>query len=237
MKSVHSKFLIVILAIVMVGLSGRPFWEAVQINRLSLQTLHAILVDPDRLPVVNLQLEQASIEYCRLNWLIGMVAARLGDLDRQEEIWSIYLSCRLPGDLNLVHAGARQNRVLAERATQLYPKVAESWFWLAEISAGENQPEQAIQQYQQVVRLEPVNGLAWCRLGQLLREQNLLQAREAYRQCCFNGDPGRNGCLNAGGIEEGLGNYQEAIRYYRRSHLVEYLHRADSLEARPTPTP
>jgi len=62
--------------------------------------------------------------------------------------------------------------------------------------------------------------------------KKLLTAQDAYSQFCHHGDPGSNGCYNAGRIYEETGDYSEALHYYRLSRWSESLRRADELEAR-----
>jgi tetratricopeptide (TPR) repeat protein len=168
---------------------------------------------------------------------MGVVAGEQGDPSRQQANWEAFLRCDASEAVKLERSAAPQNQALARLATELYPQESQGWFWLAEISAAQHQEEQAIQQYQQVLRVDPLDSLAWCRLGTLFSARNPQQAEEAYLQCCYLGDPGSNGCYNAGHIAEEQGNLLEAIRIYRLSHYQVALQRADDLEKQVTPAP
>jgi tetratricopeptide (TPR) repeat protein len=222
----------ILMVIVLLGLAWRPVWSAIQVNRYSLLTLRGLLSDSSHLPEISSRVRQAAASDCRLYWHSGALAGRLGDPASQQADWSAFLNCGYDSAPRLVHAALPQNQVLAQQAVQMYPEQSEAWFWLAENSAAGGQPEQAIQNYRRAVELAPADALAWCRLGGLLYNENLAQSRDAFIQCCFHGDPGSNGCVNAGGISEKLGDYPQALHYYRLSHWAESHRRADELEAR-----
>ncbi len=232
MKPIHLNLVLILSVLVLAGLSWRSLSQAAQVNRLSLQTLHVLLSDPSQLSGTYAQVQQAAASICRLHWTSGMLAARLGDPASQQAAWSAFLNCPSPAALRLVYAGAPQDLTLAQQAMQMYPDQAEAWFWLAELSVAGGQPEQAIQYYQRAVQLAPADALTWCRLGSLLNSRDPSQSRQAYIQCCFYGDPGSNGCYNAGRISEQLGDFNQAIHYYRRSRWSEAHRLADDLEAR-----
>jgi tetratricopeptide (TPR) repeat protein len=232
MKTPFVSLLLVVTVMILAGLSWRSLSQAARVNWLSLQALHALLADPAQLPATHARVQQAAASICRLNWTSGILAARLGDLPSQQADWSAFLSCPSSDAPRLAHAGAPLDPVLAEQAVQIYPDQAEAWFWLAEVSAAEGRPEQAIQHYQRVVQLTPADALAWCRLGFLLYNQESSQSRPAYIRCCLYGDPGSNGCYNAGRLSEQLGDYEQALHYYRRSRWSEAHRLADDLEAR-----
>jgi len=124
---------------------------------------------------------------------------------------------------------------MALLATQYYPDSSKAWFWLGEATAPTDHLG-ARQAYLRTVALAPRYGLAWCRLGRNYESNSELEkATEAWLNCCLNGDPGKNGCYGAGRMMEQLGNPQQAIEYYRRSHWEGALNRADELEKQLIP--
>jgi tetratricopeptide (TPR) repeat protein len=102
---------------------------------------------------------------------------------------------------------------------------------LGDLSKASSNLPLASQYYAESARLNPSDGLAWCRLGWVEEAQERLpSALDAFWQCCQNGDPGSNGCYSAGRVAEKLGDIPAAIRYYRLSHWSPALQRADELE-------
>lgn len=222
-----SLFIVVAL---LLGLSQQLLSEEVQLNWLFLLTNNAVLKDASILPKAYTQLEHASKQYCRLNWPLGIIAGKLGDLPRQQTAWSTFLNCHSLAALHLVHAAAPHDTRLAEQSVQLFPTQSESWFWLGETMAQEGNVDEAIEAYDRAVQLDPKDGVSWCSLGKLWNPGNPGIAKEAYKQCCFNGDPGLHGCWNAAQIEEQLGDIDSAIFYYRMSRWSQARQRADELE-------
>ena len=107
-------------------------------------------------------------------------------------------------------------------------------FVLASILSN-SQPDRAIQLYRQGLQHKPHDGVRWRELGDLLSRTDPRAALEAYLESCYNGDPGSNGCYGAGRMMEKLGDPQQAIEYYRRSHWEGALNRADELEKQLIP--
>jgi tetratricopeptide (TPR) repeat protein len=228
---------LIVLAIVLLGLAWGAVHEMVRDNLLMLKTQRALLGGSEELAGISAELQAAAAQSCNLYWPAGVVAGRMGDLALQQADWSAFLNCGLLASFPLVHAGAPNNQALAQQAIKIYPDKSEAWFWLAEISAGQGQKDLAIQQYRRVVALDPINALAWCHLGKVLADNDIAEAREAYLNCCYNGDPGSNGCYNAGRLAELQGNLSEAIRIYRYSHWQPARRRADELEKQLMPPP
>jgi tetratricopeptide (TPR) repeat protein len=172
---------------------------------------------------------------CAQKWLSGVVAGKRGDLANQRQIWIQSLACSQQY-LSMLRAKVPQDQELASLATQLYPRSAQAWFWLAETSAPADRSVGARQAYLRVVELDPQSGLAWCRLGvnyEISHEYG--NATQGFLKCCQNGDPGRNGCFGAGRMMEKLGNLTQAITYYRLSRFDVAQQRADELEIQISP--
>jgi len=166
---------------------------------------------------------------CGHIWLVAAQAGRRGDLAGQRRIWEQALGCS-PNNVSILRALLPQDMDMALLATQYYPDHSETWFWLGEAVAPTDHLG-ARQAYLRTVALAPRYGLAWCRLGRNYESNSELEkATEAWLNCCLNGDPGSNGCYGAGRMMEQLGDPQQAIEYYRRSHWEGALNRADELE-------
>ncbi len=123
------------------------------------------------------------------------------------------------------------NLVMANYAINLYPEDVYTYYWLINASDPtlQNIPEDAVQK---ILSINPNDGLAWRYMGLILtREGDITSAIDAYINSCYNGDPGSNGCLNAGRLLEQEGHYEEAIYYYRLSRHDFIRANADRLEA------
>lgn len=216
---------LLLLTFLLVALPFTPGWRR---NMLSLQAMRAILEG-----------KASARTYARLGasahpqkeWFQALIAARLGNTALQRWHWLAYLRSGAAYAPALVNSAAPGDLSLALAAAQSHPARPEAWFWLAEVLSEAGFDDQAIPAYQRALDLRPNDPLPWCRLGGLLRPYDVLAARDALLQCCVLGDPGSNGCVNAGNIEAERGNYAAAIRYYRLSHWSEAWRRADELEA------
>ncbi len=229
--------LLVIFLLLGCVVAWRPFTKLAYANWFALQVMQAMVGDSKHADITYNQLLAQAPNNPRAEWFLGLLAGRMKNYVQQYVHWSAFLNNSKPEALSLVRAGAPNNLELAQHAFSIFPNYADSWFWLAGIFARGDRNTDAVLAYQRGLQLDAGNGLAWCSLGNLLRTQDKLQARDAYLKCCWNSDPGSNGCINAGSIEEELGNWQNAIRYYRLSRWAKSHHRADELEIRLTPTP
>jgi len=123
------------------------------------------------------------------------------------------LACS-PVYMDMIRILAPTDATLAAQARELYPDLAETLYWLSESNGGYSAPAN-LPLYQQIVSEYPQEGLAWCYLGYQYESAGDLQASlEARINCCYNGDPGSNGCYNAGRLYEGMGDQENAIKYY-----------------------
>ena len=124
-----------------------------------------------------------------------------------------------------------ENQELASMAVLRYPEDTASLYWLIwatdpAISNNESKPI-----IQKILSMTPNDGLAWRYLGIILiREGDIQGAIDAHINCCNNGDPGSNGCYNAGRLYEQIGDYENAIKYYSFSKNEGYRANADRLE-------
>jgi Tfp pilus assembly protein PilF len=184
---------------------------------------------------------------CRVLWFTSVLAAKGGDVARQEILQTQAMQCSYEY-VGYVRVQNLESRKWAEWAVQLYPQEAESWFWLARtylfVDQGggmqfrdPNDFSKVLELYQQGLKLAPDSGREWCQVGWFLRDADPEQALQAFLQCCQHGDFGSNGCYNAGGIAEQRGDIQQAIEIYRMSLWSVARQRADQLELQLQATP
>lgn len=206
-----------VLVLIVIGILWQPLWELFQINLLLVQTSRALILDPSTLPVVMDKLEQHASDHCRLQWHVGIAAAHMGDIARQQEAWSRVLACSSKPALSLVRAAASQNLELARLAVQYHPDNSGSWLWLAGILSDKD-PAEAIRMYSTGLKIEITNGAAWCQLAKLQEAAgDLASAEDAFAHCCNYGDTGSHGCWGAGRLAEARGDLTAAARYYLSS--------------------
>jgi len=140
-----------------------------------------------------------------------------------------------------LHSLLPENVDFPNYVTQNLPEIAEGWFWRAELnyavwhagqvqSLSEEERSKSIEYFMNGLLLDPKDGLRWRELGDLMRPKDPQSAIQAYLQSCFNGDPGLNGCWLAGKTAEEIGEYENAINYYRYSRWPNAHNRADQLE-------
>ena len=205
-------------------------------NILAVQVVHALLEEGETpTDLTSTELDHS----CNLLWLAVVVDHYQRASIPEQKINALFTKCSAKY-VDLLHNLEPQNAVAAEKSIVLKPDVATSWFWVAEVRGGyqnynfhrvtqENWREIAAL-LERGLALAPHDGLRWRLLGDVLRPHKPYQAIQAYLQSCFNGDPGYNGCSRAGTVAEELGDYRNAIRYYRYSRWQGALRRADELE-------
>ena len=165
---------------------------------------------------------------CSHIWMVAYYAGRSGNDAGQYRTWEKALACS-PSSLPILKVILLEDVDLAREAVRIYPKNYLAWFWLGD-TLSPSDPSAAKQAYLQSVSLSPYYALAWCRLGSFYRkEENYKEALDAFTNCCYDGDPGSNGCYGAGKVLEILGDPQRAIKFYRRSHWEVALNRAKEL--------
>lgn len=122
------------------------------------------------------------------------------------------------------------NLAMAIYATLHYPEDVMSYHWLI-IATDPTLQEIPKVPVKKILSINPRDGLAWHYLGLIyLKEKDLPAAIDANIQSCYNGDPGSNGCYNAGRLLEQDGRYEEAISFYRLSRHDFIRANADRLE-------
>ncbi len=124
-----------------------------------------------------------------------------------------------------------ENLELANLAVWEYPNEVTPYYWVI------NATDPSLREIpkgpvEKILSINPKEGLAWRYMGLIyLKEGNIPAAIDAHIQSCYNGDPGSNGCYNAGRLYEQIGDYQNAIKYYSFSKNEGYRANADHLEA------
>ena len=205
--------------------------EKLEINRVSLEAASAYQSGKElNYQQVWLDLQPLADKNCRVNWMIGIIEDSLQVQDRAQASWKKLLDCN-EDYIPLLRWVSNDNLELATYAFALYPQNKSALYWYAEALETQKLKEQTLVVYQQLTDLYPLEGLAWCRQGNLQSGmENWQKALDAYLQCCYNGDPGVNGCYGAGRMAEKLNDPQSAIRYYRLSRWQPSRDKADELE-------
>jgi len=174
-----------------------------------------------KLPV----LERGEDKPCHLTWYLGFIEEQQGNRDKRDRHWVEAVQCD-PELVRYLYNRYPQDLALAQTIHRAQPESGSSWFWL-----GDLKPQQKLDFYIQGLGLEPRDGRRWNKLGVMLRRNgDLTAALQAYLKSCRNGDPGHNGCWNAGKTAEELGDIQSAIVYYRLSRWKPALERLRELE-------
>ena len=201
---------------------------ALPVNRAGQLAAHIMLDPVADASASAAALGELSAENCRARWYDGLVRHMNGDRDGRGEIWHDLLGCS-DDYTTYMSVLAADDVALARHAVAVQPDSAASHFWLA-AALSADAPAEAIELYRTGLRLSPHDGHRWLALAELLEPGEPAVALEAYLQACRNGDPGANGCLRAGSLAEGEGNFAAAIEYYRLSKWSGALDRADELE-------
>jgi tetratricopeptide (TPR) repeat protein len=223
---------LVVMAAVAAATFLAPAWR---LNLASVHLLEALLKASSTAPVVQAAEGLAALDSCRGAYLLGAAANSMKDEAGRQAAWSRTLECA-PERIALMALLAPDDARLAQEAVNRQPESAESWFWLGG-SLAQTQSEAAILAYRQGLSLAPTDGLRWYALGDLLRPLDTTAAIEAYLQACRHGDPGSNGCFQAGLTAERMGDIPAALRYLRMSKWSGALDYANTLEAKQTPIP
>lgn len=215
-------FIITLLLVILASFSAYP------VNRAGQLAVRA-LANP-AMPSLETadEIDHLAANRCRAGWYQGLTYQMAGDPGKRAAAWGALLACSsdYTAYMSVLAAGDVE---LARLAITSQPEDAAGYFWLAQLMAQES-PADAVTLYKRGLRLEPRNGRQWVALAGLLRPVDEAAAIEAYLQACLHGDPGANGCLNAGALEQSRGNTQLAIEYYRLSQYAEARARADELE-------
>lgn len=206
--------------------------QAVRVNRAGMEVLHALVQkDPQALKHFSVQWADSSSQDCRLLWLSAVSTVSSQGALLSHEVLLRAIRCQ-PGYLEVLRGLAPYDVSLAEEVVRLYPRNPSALMWLAEVKERFDRV-QATELYEIVTRVDPKNGLAWCRLGAQRQNQgDLDRALTAFQECCVHGDPGSNGCWRAGGILEQQGRLEEAIFWYNQSRFSSALKRAQDLQQR-----
>lgn len=149
---------------------------------------------------------------CHIKWL----QVRTQNFPSTNPYLSTFLPCS-PIYMDMIRTLAPTDANLATQAHWLYPDQPAPLYWLGESNGPYGQPQDQ-PYYEQIVAAHPNEGLAWCYLGGIYENQgNPQEALDARINCCYNGDPGSNGCYHAGRLYEEKQQYDKAIHFYRLS--------------------
>ena len=198
------------------------------LNRAAVWTARALVWSPSEPAMGTASRALTTAEGCSAHWFRGLLAHAVSDEHARDTAWVKAMRCS-PHYVSMVLATIPDHSLLAETAVWVQPDSADAWFWLAQVRSQED-PQVAIELYRRGLALRPTDGRRWVALGNLLAFRDPEAAIEAYLQACNHGDPGSNGCWNAGKAAERLGDIPAAIRYYRLSRWSVAQSRAAQLE-------
>jgi tetratricopeptide (TPR) repeat protein len=200
--------------------------EAVRRNTAGLLLLHGLAGDGPALAQALAMLQRE--EGCPAHWLKGAAYHAVGDAARRDAEWQAFLECA-PAGVMMVEAYFPEDRSWAERAVELAPEEAESWFWLARL-AERKEPALAAEAYRQGLERNPYDAMRWQSYGFVLKNTaGEEQALQAFIRSC---ELGGNGCRRVGAIMERRGDLRTAIQYYRADPSLIFQRYADELEAK-----
>jgi tetratricopeptide (TPR) repeat protein len=215
----------ILLAVIITQFSGYDFF---QFNGGSLKIAKKLIVnDHSYSPITDNTIKNEKF-VCHVSWLYFVQSDPGYRINNSTSIKALMACSELY--VSMLSKHYPENLELANLATQLYPDDVTPYYWLINATdpSLRDIPKSAVQK---ILSINPKDGLAWRYLGLIyLKEKDLSAAIDAHIQSCYNGDPGSNGCYNAGRLLEQEGRYEEAISFYRLSRHEPYRANADRLE-------
>lgn len=181
--------------------------------------------------VTNSLVEEHRIEvfsrgHCQKYWLLGLIEQ---SAQNKENVWQNSLRCSQQY-MTAIQSRLPDSKILANISVQLYPSLAKSWFWLAELNKTD-QTSTSIELYLKGLLLEPNNGVALYHLAEIYEaDGQYVPAIESYIKSCDYLNEGSDCYVRVGRIMELLGDSQSAIYYYRLSIDPNAHNHADELE-------
>lgn len=200
-------------AVVTVVFTGM-LWLFLPMQRASHTTAVALLSDVSDIETAVTQITPAADQHCGVNWHLGLLANKRGDVTAQNVAWQRLLTCSAQ-HIPLLRTVVPENHLLATEAVAQQPTAAEGHFWLAALEMDAD-PQAAVTLYESGLSINPKDAVRWVELGHA-REQagDIMGALAAFDQGCFLFDRGGNGCPHAGRLYLQTGQYVEAEERYR----------------------
>ena len=198
-----------------------------QINFVAKLTAHDLSTGDRPLESIG-NLNRFASQNCQVYWFIWLAKRRQMDDRIIERISPKVMQCS-GAYIQMMRRISPENIALATEAVYYQPNLAESWFWLADLSSVQD-PELAIDYFEIGLEIDPLSGRNWIELGRLLESRDQLKALEAFLIACHLDDPGKHGCYGAGRVAEKIGDLQNAMAYYRLSTWPPVREKADRLE-------
>lgn len=216
---------IILLAVIITQFSGYDFF---QFNGDSLRVAKKLIVnDHSYSPITDYTIKNEKL-VCHVSWLYFVQSDPGYRINNSTSIRALMACSELY--VRMLSKLYPENLELANLAVRAYPNEVTPYYWViyATDPLLREIPKDAVQK---ILSINPKDGLAWRYLGLIyLKEGNIPAAIDAHIQSCYNGDPGSNGCYNAGRLLEQEGRYEEAIYYYRLSRHDFIRVNADRLE-------
>jgi tetratricopeptide (TPR) repeat protein len=218
-----------------IGLFSLYLFHPIQWNQWSLLAYRGIFQNPILLSSAAEKFHDLQVSGCRQEfWWPGLIASLQDQLPDQRVNWLGYLECT-QYSISFLKFSLPDDTVFMQTAQRLYPNDPNISIWRYNF-LHKIQINNAISLLSNFAKANPPQGEVACRLGSLYTaKQQFNLAVPAFLACCKNGNPNREGCLNAGLLMESLGDSQKAIEYYRLSAWDFDLKRADELERKLLP--
>jgi len=218
-------FLIVFLPIAFHGVG-----ENIGLNHYAIQTSKNVLCNSSRINSKKEIYFPENIDSVRVNWLNIILlknSSQEHEFDRKVE----KIITHSPLYMRMLRILYPTDQILAQLAVDAYPMETIPLYWLSECMGVKTTPEKK-PIFEKILAINPKDGVAWRYLGIIfIAEKNIPAAIDAHIKSCNNGDPGVNGCYNAGRLFEQEGQFEEAIYYYRLSRWKPSQEAANRLEA------
>jgi len=206
-------------------------FDLIQLNSKAVQLIKSINASSKSISTsyIDFQINNQPVN-CHTHWLTLIQIYQSENFDENGTLSRNTLSCSLLNArmLNILFPSSLN---LAQLAIEVYPGQAFPLYWLYQSIEPKNSAASK-QVLEEILLLNSADGLAWRYLAIILnKDGNIQSAIEANINSCLNGDPGSNGCYNAGLLLEQQGELEDAIYYYRLSRHEPYHVNADRLEA------
>lgn len=174
--------------------------------------------------------EQNKINSCHSNWLQHVLSISKNESSNNNSLNEKLMACSFI-HMRMLSNFFPTNDSLSQLAIEIYPEYTYPYYWFAQ-SKDQMFSVNTKPIFEKILAIDPNDGFAWRYLGIILiQEGKIPEAIEAHINSCNYGDPGSNGCYNAGRMLEKEGEYQDAIYYYRLSKWQPSQEEADRLEA------
>ena len=225
LKNISWLLLLILLPIAIINLK-----EIASLNIFSIQKSKSVLVGNQVSHSIQVDKQiKSNINLFHRKWL-NQISNNYGSANGTQPNQLEELINYSPLYMHMIKNIFPTSRAFAELAITSYPDDTIPLYWLIDSMVDKTTVDKK-RIYEKILSLNPKDGVAWRHLGLIyIAEKNIPAAIDAHIKSCYNGDPGSNGCYNAGRLLEQEGRYEEAISFYRLSRHDFIRANADRLE-------